>query len=141
MRRRHELTDGQVEKVETLLPGRDGDPGRTATDNRMFVNAVLFVARTGIPWRDLPERFGRWCVSGVWAQLAEALGWPSCTWIPRRSRRSTRRRGRGGGLRKKRGRRHASLPRSLAGRVDEQAPRGRERRAPRRAANTLPWVE
>lgn len=86
MLRRHELTDGQWAKVEPLLPGRVGDPGRTAVDNRLFVNAVLFVAKTGIPWRDLPERFGRWnsvwrrfdrwCAAGVWPGLAAALGEP-----------------------------------------------------------------
>ena len=86
MLRRHELTDGQWEKIEPLLPGREGDPGRTAADNRRFVNAVLFAAKTGVPWRDLPERFGnwnsvwrrfdRWCAAGVWASLADALGEP-----------------------------------------------------------------
>ena len=86
MLRRHELTDGQWQKIEPLLPGREGDPGRTAADNRLFVNAVLFVAGTGIPWRDLPERFGkwnsvwrrfdRWCAAGVWPALADALGEP-----------------------------------------------------------------
>jgi len=83
MHRRHELTDEQWIKIEPLLPGRQGDPGCTAADNRLFVNAVLYVAKTGIPWRDLPERFGkwnstwrrfdRWCKTGVWQRLAEAL--------------------------------------------------------------------
>jgi transposase len=86
MYRRHELTDQEWEKIEGLLPGRKGDPGRSGADNRLFVNAVLFVARTGIPWRDLPERFGRWnsvwrrydrwCAAGAWAKLATALGEP-----------------------------------------------------------------
>lgn len=86
MLRRHELTDDQWKKIERLLPGRVGDPGRTAVDNRLFVNAVLFVAKTGIPWRDLPERFGkwnsiwrrfdRWCATGVWSKLSAALGEP-----------------------------------------------------------------
>ena len=86
MMRRHELTDEQWEAIEPLLPGRAGDPGRTAADNRLFVDAVLFVAKTGIPWRDLPgrlgrwnsvwRRFDRWCASGAWASLAEALGEP-----------------------------------------------------------------
>jgi len=84
MRHRHELTDQQWEKIEPFLPGRRGDPGRSGADNRMFVNAVLFVARTGIPWRDLPDRFGRWnsvwrrfdrwCAAGVWHRLATVLG-------------------------------------------------------------------
>lgn len=81
--RRHELTDEQWERIEPLLPGREGDPGRTGEDNRDFVNAVLWIAKTGAPWRDLPERFGkwnsifqrfnRWCKSGVWGRILKAL--------------------------------------------------------------------
>ena len=58
MRRRHELTDAQWERIKDLLAGKQGDPGRTAADNRLFVNAVLYVLKTGIPWSDLPGRFG-----------------------------------------------------------------------------------
>jgi putative transposase len=86
MLRRHELTDDQWEKIRHRLPGKKSDPGRTAVDNRLFVNAVLFVAKTGIPWRDLPERFGkwnsiwrrfdRWCATGVWSKLSAVLGEP-----------------------------------------------------------------
>ena len=43
-----------------MLPGKEGDPGRTAADNRWFVEAVLWIGRTGYPWRDLPKEFGRW---------------------------------------------------------------------------------
>lgn len=84
MRHRHELTDAQWQRIESLLPGKDGDPGRTAGDNRRFVNAVLFVLKTGVPWADLPERLGkpntvwkrydRWCAAGVWQRVAAALG-------------------------------------------------------------------
>lgn len=84
MRRRHELTDEQWEKVRDHLPGKAGDPGRTAGDNRLFVNAVIYVLNTGIPWADLPARFGkpntawkrydRWAANGVWERLAKALG-------------------------------------------------------------------
>ena len=84
MRHRHELTDAQWQRIQRLLPGRAGDPGRTAADNRRFVNAVLYVLKTGIPWADLPERFGkpntvwkrydRWCASGVWERVGRALG-------------------------------------------------------------------
>src|ERR1051325_9622951 len=42
------------------LPGEGMDPGRSGTDNRRFVEAVLWIARTGSPWRDLPSAFGRW---------------------------------------------------------------------------------
>ena len=86
MARRHELTDAQWVKVEHLLPGKRSDPGRTAADNRLFVNAVVFVLKTGIPWADLPARFGkhdtvrkrfdRWCASGVWRTIARATGDP-----------------------------------------------------------------
>ena len=84
MRRRHELTDAQWAKIEHLLPGKAGDPGRTAADNRGFVNACLWVLKTGAAWADLPERFGkyntiwkrcdRWAAAGVWEQVGRALG-------------------------------------------------------------------
>ncbi len=54
------LRDEQWERLAPLLPGKIGDPGRSASDNRLFVEAVLHVARTGGPWRDLPGRFGNW---------------------------------------------------------------------------------
>jgi putative transposase len=46
--------------MEPHLPGKRGDPGRTGADNRLFLEAVLWLARTGSPWRDLPEFFGNW---------------------------------------------------------------------------------
>ena len=83
MLRRHELTDEQWNAIKNLLPGKEGDPGVTAKDNRLFVNAIFFVAKTGIPWRDLPERFGhghkvfqrfnRWCKKGVFTRIFEVL--------------------------------------------------------------------
>lgn len=83
MHHRHELTDAQWQRIQSLLPGKVGDPGRSAADNRRFVNAVLYVLKTGIPWADLPERFGkpntvwkrydRWCASGVWEPVGRAL--------------------------------------------------------------------
>lgn len=84
MRRRHELSDEQWALIEPYVPGREGDPGKSGRDNRLFVNAVLWIAKTGAPWRDLPERFGnwnsvfqrfnRWCKRGVWQRVLEALG-------------------------------------------------------------------
>ena len=84
MRRRHELTDAQWERIKDLLPGKASDSGRTAADNRSFVNAVLYVLRTGIPCEDLPQRFGkpntvwkrydRWCAAGVWQRINAVLG-------------------------------------------------------------------
>jgi transposase len=81
--RRYGLRDDQWARMEPLLPGRVGYVGGTARDNRRFVEAVLYRYRAGIPWRDLPERFGgwknthtrfsRWAKSGVWARVFAAL--------------------------------------------------------------------
>lgn len=81
--RRYALTDSQWERIKDLLPGRAGSVGVTAKDNRLFVDAVLYRYRTGIPWRDLPARFGdfrvvhlrhmRWSRSGVWEKVLEVL--------------------------------------------------------------------
>jgi transposase len=54
------LKDTQWERVAPLLPGKIGDPGRSAADNRRFLEAVLWIARVGAPWRDRPEMFGNW---------------------------------------------------------------------------------
>jgi transposase len=54
---RHVLSDAQSERIAPLLPG---DPGRSADDNRGFLEAVLWIARTGSPWRDLHPEFGPW---------------------------------------------------------------------------------
>lgn len=81
--RRYGLRDDQWQRIEHLLPGKESDPGATAKDNRLFVEAVLYRYRAGIPWRDLPERFGdfrgvhirhtRWSEKGVWQQVFEVL--------------------------------------------------------------------
>jgi transposase len=54
------LNDERWERIAPLLPGKPDDPGRSGEDNRLFVEAVLWVVRTGSPWRDLPEAFGNW---------------------------------------------------------------------------------
>jgi transposase len=54
------LSEAQYEKIAPLLPGKSGDPGRTAANNRLFVEAVLWMVRTGAPWRGLPHGFGCW---------------------------------------------------------------------------------
>ena len=56
--RRYALRDDQWDRIKDILPGREGHVGGTAADNRLFVEAVLFRFRAGVPWRDLPERFG-----------------------------------------------------------------------------------
>lgn len=81
--RRYGLRDDQWERIKDFLPGRDGHVGVTAADNRLFVEAVLYRYRAGIPWRDLPARFGdwknvhqrlrRWCESGVFQRIFKAL--------------------------------------------------------------------
>jgi len=80
---RHALRNDQWDRIKDLLPGRAGTVGVTAKDNRLFVEAVLYRYRTGIPWRDLPERFGdfrvvhtrfsRWAKSGVWERIFKQL--------------------------------------------------------------------
>jgi transposase len=54
------LSDAQWKRVAPLLPGKPGDRGRSGADNRLFLEAVLWIARTGAPWRDLPVAFGQW---------------------------------------------------------------------------------
>lgn len=81
--RRYGLRDDQWERIKDLLPGREETVGVTAKDNRLFVDAVLYRYRAGIPWRDLPERFGdfrvvhtrfsRWAKNGVWEKLFKRL--------------------------------------------------------------------
>lgn len=89
--RRHEIPQDQWERIEELLPGRPGGHGGVAEDNRRFVNAVWYVAKTAIPWRDLPERFGKWdtafhrfnewCKKGVWGRVFEAVKDPDLEWL------------------------------------------------------------
>ena len=77
------LKDEQWERVAPLLPGKAGDPGRTGSDSRLFLEAVLWMVRTGAPWRDLPEAFGswntvfrrfrRWAQTGVVERLFQSL--------------------------------------------------------------------
>ena len=81
--RRYALRDDQWERIEGILPGHRDSVGVTAKDNRLFVEAVLYRYRAGIPWRDLPERFGnfriihtrhtRWSNKGVWKKVFELL--------------------------------------------------------------------
>ena len=83
MTRRYALRDDQWKRIENLLPGRMGAVGVTAKDNRLFVEAVLYRYRAGIPWRDLPSRFGdfrvvhtrhsRWSKKGIWEMVFKHL--------------------------------------------------------------------
>ncbi len=77
------LQDHQWNFIKDLPPGKTSDCGVTGKDNRLFLEAVLWIARTGAPWRDLPEHFGkwnsvytrynRWCDKGSWTAVFEAL--------------------------------------------------------------------
>lgn len=81
--KRYELNEVQWGRIAALLPGKASDPGRTAADNRLFVNGVLWVLRSGAHWQDLPERYGkwksahkrfsRWAKAGVWEKVFAEL--------------------------------------------------------------------
>jgi transposase len=58
--RRGELTDKQWERLEPLLPPQKPRTGRPNLDHRQVINGILWILRTGAPWRDLPERYGKW---------------------------------------------------------------------------------
>jgi transposase len=83
---RHAVSDADWDRIKHLLPTRG-----PAADNRLFVDAILYVARTGVPWRDLPGRFGnwnsawrrfdRWARAGVWQRVFEALQDPDLEWL------------------------------------------------------------
>jgi transposase len=83
MVKRYELSNEQWRRIEGLIAGKKGDPGRTGDDNRLFVNAVLWVLRSGARWSDLPERYGkwksvhkrftRWAKRGVWERVFASL--------------------------------------------------------------------
>jgi transposase len=59
MQKRHALRDDQREKIKDTLPGKPEDPGRTAGDKRLFIEAVVWAARLGTPWRNLPPEHGK----------------------------------------------------------------------------------
>lgn len=61
MLKRYELTDEEWNKLVDLLPPENtGKPGRPGKDNRTIMNGIVWIARSGAPWRDLPERYGPW---------------------------------------------------------------------------------
>ncbi|MCW3837333.1 IS5 family transposase, partial [Sphingomonas canadensis] len=81
--KRYELSEAQWHRIEPMLRGKESDPGRTAVDNRLFINGVLWVLRSGARWSDLPERYGkyktvhkrftRWARAGVWESIFAML--------------------------------------------------------------------
>ncbi len=89
--RRHELTEREWKLIEPLTLGRPGTAGGTGADNRLFVHAVVWRVRTGVAWRDLPERFGkwnsiarrfrRWAQAGAWQAIFQAVQEPDWEWV------------------------------------------------------------
>jgi transposase len=80
---RGDLTNEQWERLQPLLPPQKPSIGRPAHDHRTILNGILWILRTGAPWRDLPERYGpwrtvasrfyRWQRAGVWQKLFDTL--------------------------------------------------------------------
>lgn len=76
------LNDYQYSFIKDLIPGKKSDSGRTA-DNRLFIEALLYMAKTGVGWRQLPERYGkwysvwkrfrRWCINGVFDDIRQNI--------------------------------------------------------------------
>ena len=91
MHHRHSIRDEDWDRIQDLLPGREGLPGVTTRDNRLLIDAVLWIVKTGAPWRDPPERFGpwnsvwrrfdRWARKGVWRKVFEQLQGPDLEWL------------------------------------------------------------
>ena len=88
---RHAIKDADWERIQHLLPGQPGQQGKVAKNNRLFIDAVLWIAKTGAPWRDLPEYFGnwnsvwrrldRWAKKGVWQRVFAVLQDPDLEWV------------------------------------------------------------
>ncbi len=90
--RRHYISDELWNKIESNLPGQKGCWGGIARDNRTFINAVMWIFRTGVPWRDLPpdygnwknihRRFCRWRDNGIWENLLNIfINAPDFEWL------------------------------------------------------------
>jgi transposase len=88
---RHDISDERWGRISHLLPGRPGLVGGIAKDNRRFINAILYVAKTGIAWRDLPSEYGKWdtvyhrynewCKRDRWQRIFDALQDPDLEWL------------------------------------------------------------
>ena len=81
--KRHEITEEQFARILPMLPPEEGGMGRPQNEHRTMINGMLWIAKTGAPWRDLPERYGpwnsvytrfnRWSKNGLWSKIVEAL--------------------------------------------------------------------
>ena len=89
---RHDISDELWARIEPLFPDNNGKRGRPAGDNRRFFNAVLWIMRSGAPWRDLPPDYGHWnsvfvrfrrlAKAGFWTRLAKLfISCPDFEWI------------------------------------------------------------
>lgn len=89
---RHDISDELWNLLEPHLPGKKGTRGGQARDNRLFLNAIFWIFRTGAPWRDLPpyygdwknthRRFCRWRDKGIWEKLFKILSSkPELEWL------------------------------------------------------------
>lgn len=88
---RHDISDGHWDRIRHLLPGQAGGHGGVGGDTRRFVNAIRYLAKTGIAWADLPtcfgkpnslwQRYNRWCRTGVWAKVAAELRDDDTEWL------------------------------------------------------------
>ena len=88
---RHTISDEQWERIKGFLPGQKGDPGVTAKNNRLFIDAVLWIgktARSGVTypvrfgnWNSVWKRFDRWARKGVWDRIFRELQDPDLEWL------------------------------------------------------------
>lgn len=88
---RHDISDDHWNRIAHLLPGQAGGHGGVGKDNRLFIDAVRYLAKTGIAWADLPtcygksnsiwQRYNRWCRNGVWAKVAAELRDDDTEWL------------------------------------------------------------
>ena len=88
---RHDITDEHWNRIQHVLPGQTGGHGGVGSDTRTVINAIRYLAKTGIAWADLPVCFGksnrlwqrdnRWCPRGVWEAIAAALRDDDTEWL------------------------------------------------------------
>src|SRR4051812_34685959 len=88
---RHAIKDADWERIKHLLPGPPGQHGKVAKNHRLVIDAILWISKTGAPWRDLPEDFGNWngawrrfdrgAKKGVWRRVFEVLQDPDLEWV------------------------------------------------------------
>lgn len=93
LQNRHDLSDNHWDKIAPIITKLVGNwGGSNANDNRVFVNACFWIVRTGSPWRDLPEQYGkfnavhrrykRWCDKGIWDEiLVQLMDEPDMEWL------------------------------------------------------------